>query len=164
MGQALFFELACVRIIRYRFDVLEADHMPYFQIYVLRLIATLKRKRLVVNWHEAWGQVSWRQYLGRAGAVAWLIEALAMGLPDEIIAASPQTGERLRAILGPRAEIRVAPNGIDLDAIHAALPVAETIDLVVVSRLISHKRIDTLLEAVARLCSRGSAAHLPGYR
>lgn len=155
MGQALFFALACVRMIRYRFDVLEADHMPYFQIYMLRLIATLKRKRLVVTWHEVWGQAYWREYLGRAGALAWLIEWLAMRLPDEIVAASPQTAERLRAILGPRAQIRVAPNGIDLDAIQAAVPVAETTDLVVVGRLISHKRIGMLLEAVARLRAAG---------
>jgi glycosyltransferase involved in cell wall biosynthesis len=155
MGQALFFALACVRMIRHRFDVLEADHMPYFQIYVLRLIATLKRKRLVVTWHEVWGQAYWREYLGRAGALAWPIEWLAMRLPDEIIAASPQTAERLRAILGPQADIRVAPNGIDLDAIHAALPVTETTDLVVVGRLIAHKRIDMLLQAVARLRAAG---------
>jgi glycosyltransferase involved in cell wall biosynthesis len=155
MSQALFFALACVRMVRYRFDVLEADHMPYFQIYVLRLIASLKRKRLVVTWHEVWGHAYWREYLGRAGALAWVIEWLTMRLPDEIVAASPQTAERLRAILGSRAEIRVAPNGIDLDAIQAALPVAETTDLVVVGRLISHKRIDMLLDAVARLRAMG---------
>lgn len=155
MSQALFFALACVRMFRYRFDVLEADHMPYFQIYVLRVIASLKRKRLVVTWHEVWGHAYWRNYLGRAGALAWLVEWLAMRLPDEIVAASPQTAERLRAILGPRAQIRVAPNGIDLDAIQAAVPVAETTDLVVVGRLISHKRIGMLLDAVARLHTAG---------
>ena len=155
MGQALFFALACVRIIRYRFDVLEADHMPYFQIFVLRLIASLKRKRLVVTWHEVWGKAYWSEYLGGAGALAWFVEWLAMRLPNEIIAASPQTGERLRAILGPRAVITVAPNGIDLDAIQAAVPVADTTDLVVVGRLISHKRIDMLLTAVAMLRAEG---------
>lgn len=154
-GQALFFALACARIIKYRFDVLEADHMPYFQIYVLRLITTLKRKRLVVTWHEVWGRAYWRTYLGRVGILAGLIESVAMRLPDQIIAASPQTAERLRAVLGPRANIRVAPNGIDLEAIQAALPVAETTDLVVVGRLISHKRIDMLLDAVALLRAEG---------
>jgi glycosyltransferase involved in cell wall biosynthesis len=154
-SQALHFALACVRMIRYRFDVIEADHMPYFQIFVLRMIASLRRKRLVVTWHEVWGKDYWREYLGRVGMLAWLIEWLAMRMPDRIIAASPQTAERLRMILGPRAVITVAPNGIDLDAIHAALPVPETTDLVVVGRLISHKRIDMLLAAMALLQAQG---------
>lgn len=154
-SQALYFALACLRMLRYRFDVLEADHMPYFQIFVLRLIASLKRKRLVVTWHEVWGKAYWREYLGRTGEIAWLIEWLAMRLPDEIIAASPQTAERLRATLGPRAVITVTPNGIDLDAIQAASPVAATTDLVAVGRLISHKRIDMLLEAIALLRAEG---------
>jgi glycosyltransferase involved in cell wall biosynthesis len=155
MSQALYFALACIRMIRYRFDVLEADHMPYLQIFVLRAIVSLKRKRLVVTWHEVWGKAYWREYLGRTGGIAWLIELLAMRLPDEIIAASPQTADRLRAILGRRAVITVAPNGINLDAIQAACPVAATTDLVVVGRLISHKRIDMLLEAMALLHADG---------
>ena len=155
MSQAIFFALACVRLLWCKFDVLEADHMPYFQIFVLRVIATLKRKRLVVTWHEVWGKAYWREYLGRAGRMAWLIEWTAMRLPDQIIAASPQTAERLQAILGPRAVITVAPNGIDLDAIQAACPGAATTDLVVVGRLISHKRIDMLLDAMALLRAEG---------
>ena len=156
MSQAIYFACACVRLFRYKFDVLEADHMPYFQIFVLRVIATLKRKRLVVTWHEVWGKAYWREYVGRAGWMAWLIEWTAMRLPDQIIAASPQTGERLKAILGRRAVITVAPNGIDLDAIQAACPGAATTDLVVVGRLISHKRIDMLLAAMALLHEEGT--------
>src|SRR5215469_9540599 len=62
--QAIIFAFACMRLLVNRFDVLEADHMPYLQILVLRFVATLKRKRLVVTWHEVWGQSYWRRYLG----------------------------------------------------------------------------------------------------
>jgi len=96
--------------------VIEADHMPYLQIPVLRLVTLLKRKRLVVTWHEVWGREYWMQYLGWPGVAAWLMEWCAMRVPDHIIAASPQTARRLRVALGPRAKISVAPNGIDLDA------------------------------------------------
>jgi glycosyltransferase involved in cell wall biosynthesis len=155
ISQAIFFALACLRLFDCRFDVLEADHMPYFQILVLRLVATLKRKRFVVTWHEVWGKSYWREYLGRFGLMAWLIEWLAMQLPDHIIAASPQTAKRLQAILGDRASITVAPNGVDLEAVRGALPDAATTDLVVVGRLIAHKRIDMLLDAVALLHAEG---------
>jgi glycosyltransferase involved in cell wall biosynthesis len=153
--QAIIFAFACVRLLVHRFDVLEADHMPYLQILVLRFVATLKRKRFVVTWHEVWGQSYWRSYLGWAGLAAGFIEELAMRLPDQIIAASSHTAERLRAVLGPSASITVAPNGIDLEAVRSSYPDQAATDLVVVSRLIAHKRIGMLLDAVALLHAEG---------
>jgi glycosyltransferase involved in cell wall biosynthesis len=155
VSQALFFAIACFRLLTSTFDVLEADHIPYFQVIVLRLVATLKRRPLVVTWHEVWGRSYWRGYLGRAGLAAWLIESLAMRLPDHIIAASPQTAERLRSLGTCRAPITEAPNGIDLDAIRATRPDGAATDLVVVGRLMAHKRVDMLLQAVALLHADG---------
>jgi glycosyltransferase involved in cell wall biosynthesis len=155
MGQALLFALACARLMTARFDVLEADHMPYIQLFVLRLVATIRRKRFVVTWHEVWGTSYWREYLGWPGLAAGFIEALAMRLPDHILAASSHTADRLRASLGPGASVTVAPNGIDLEAIRAAYPDPAATDLVVVSRLMPHKRIDMLLDAVALLHREG---------
>jgi glycosyltransferase involved in cell wall biosynthesis len=155
ISQAIVFAFGCMRLLSCRFDVLEADHMPYLQIPVLRIVTMLRRKRFVVTWHEVWGPAYWRQYLGPLGRVAWFIEWLAMRLPDHIIAASPQTAERLRSILGARTSITVAPNGIDLEAVNCALPSSATTDLVVVSRLLPHKRIDMLLDVVALLHARG---------
>ena len=157
ISQAVLFSLTCIRMLTYRFDVLEADHMPYFQIFVLRIVALLKRRRFVVTWHEVWGQSYWREYLGPVGVIAWRIERLAMTMPHEIIAASAQTAEALREILGPKAAITVAPNGIDLDAVHSAHPDASTADIVTVGRLMSHKRVDMLLEAIAILQAEGMA-------
>ena len=65
--QAIVFALACLRLAFRRFDVIEADHMPYIQLFSLRLVATLRRRRLFVTWHEVWGSDYWRSYLGRAG-------------------------------------------------------------------------------------------------
>jgi glycosyltransferase involved in cell wall biosynthesis len=155
VSQALFFALACFRLLTCKFDVLEADHIPYFQVIVLRVVATLKRRPLVVTWHEVWGRSYWRSYLGLAGLAAWMIESLAMRLPDHIIAASPQTAERLRMAGGCRRPITEAPNGIDVDAIRNVDPHGAATDLVVVGRLMAHKRVDMLLEAVALLHADG---------
>jgi glycosyltransferase involved in cell wall biosynthesis len=155
LKQAIFFALSCMRLMTVRFDVLEADHMPYVQILMLRLVTTVKRKRFVVTWHEVWGKSYWRGYLGWAGSVAWFVEQLAMRLPDHIIAASPHTAERLCDTLGARASVSIAPNGIDLDTVRSSYPDEATTDLVVVSRLICHKRIDMLLDAVALLHAEG---------
>ncbi len=155
LKQAIFFALACMRLIASRFDVLEADHMPYLQILVLRFVTSVKRKRFVVTWHEVWGKAYWRQYLGWAGHAAWFVEHLAMRLPDHIIAASPHTAERLLATLGARGSVTIAPNGIDLDTVRGSYPNEGATDLVVVSRLMGHKRIDMLLDAMVFLHADG---------
>lgn len=152
IGQSFWFAVACLRLLTQRFDVLDADHMPYFHVLVLRVIASARRRRFVVTWHEVWGPAYWREYLGWLGRGAWLVEWLAMRLPDHIVAASPGTAERLRALLGSRASITVAPNGVNLEIIEAIDPdPADPTDLVVVGRLISHKRVEMLLDAMALL-------------
>jgi glycosyltransferase involved in cell wall biosynthesis len=157
LTQALRFGLACLRMLKYDFDVLEADHIPFFQVLVLRLVTMIKRKPLIVTWHEVWGRRYWRQYLGPFGLAAWLIEELAMRAPDHIIAASPQTAERLRKSIGTACPITEVPNGIDLEEVVGAYPDTAATDVVVVGRLISHKRVGMLLEAIAKLRTEGLA-------
>jgi glycosyltransferase involved in cell wall biosynthesis len=153
--QAVVFALSCLRLLGRRFDAIEADHMPYLPLATLRLVATLRRRPLVVTWHEVWGPAYWREYLGRAGAVGWWVERAAMRLPDRIVAASPTTGARLRAHLGDRTPVTVAPNGVDLEEIDRAPAAAERVDVVTVGRLIGHKRVDLLLDAIAGLRAAG---------
>lgn len=153
--QALVFALCCLRLLFARFDVIEADHMPYIQLLPLRLVATLRRRRLVVTWHETWGPEYWRTYLGRFGVIGWLCESVAMRLPDAIIAASPETAERLREFTHSRVPVVVAPNGIDLAAITEIAAGEPAVDVVTVGRLLPHKRIDLLIRALALLRADG---------
>jgi glycosyltransferase involved in cell wall biosynthesis len=153
--EALVFAVCCLRLITAPFDVIEADHMPYVQLMPLKLIALLRRRRLVVTWHECWGRAYWDEYLGPLGRIGWLCESLSARLPDAIIAASPQTALRLREVAGDRPII-TAPNGVDRAAIDAAAPAGDGSDIIVVGRLLSHKRVDLLLDAVAQLRDRGA--------
>jgi glycosyltransferase involved in cell wall biosynthesis len=153
--EAIFFALGCLRLLWFRFDILEADQFPNFHIFTLRLVAWIKRKPLTVTWHEVWGRDYWRQYLGRAAEMAWRVEWLSMRLPDHLIAASEQTAARLRATLGDQASISVVPNGIDLDGIRNSYPDAAKVDLVTIGRFLPHKKIDMLLDSVALLHASG---------
>ena len=135
--------------------MVEADQFPNFHIFALRVVTWLKRKRLTVTWHEVWGPAYWQEYLGPLGRVGWLVEWLSMRVPDQLIAASPQTAERLREILGDRASIAAVPNGIDLAGIRNSYPDSERVDLVTVGRLLPHKNVDLLLECVALLRAEG---------
>jgi glycosyltransferase involved in cell wall biosynthesis len=153
--QALRFGLACLRLFRCTFDVLDADHIPNSQVFTLRLVATLKRRHFIVTWHEVWSRSYWLAYLGRAGWIASVIDSITMRLPDEIVAASPETARRLHELIGKDALITAVPNGINLDAIAQAPPASSGSDLVTVGRLIDHKRIDMLLDVLAELRARG---------
>jgi glycosyltransferase involved in cell wall biosynthesis len=77
-------------------------------------------------------------------------------MPDHIIAASPETACRLEEIVKGHVPITVAPNGIDLTEVKNTYPDTAPTDLVVVGRLMAHKRVDMLLDVVARLHADGS--------
>jgi glycosyltransferase involved in cell wall biosynthesis len=155
LRQALGFGLSCFRLLRCDFNVLDADHIPYSQLYVLWAVARLKRKPFIVTWHEVWSRTYWCQYLGWPGWIAWLTERLAMRLPDRIIAASPQTAERLLRLLHGRTQVTTVPNGIDFNLIRETAADPEATDVVVVGRLIEHKHVDMLLDVLASLRAEG---------
>lgn len=154
--QGVVFALFCVRLLACRFDVLDVDQIPYFHLFPLRLIATLRRKPLVATWHEVWGPAAWRQYLKWLGWLGWLVESTAIRIPDHLISVSAQTSARLHEVLGDRASVVTVPNGIDMAAIAAAPAGPHQVDIVTVGRLIDHKRVHVLLEVIATLRARGS--------
>jgi glycosyltransferase involved in cell wall biosynthesis len=153
--QAIVFALCCFRLLTARFDVIEADHMPYMQLFPLRIVTWLRRKRLVVTWHELWGPEYWLNYLGPSGRIGWLLESVAMRLPDTIVAASSHTAARIGEFTGGSVPVSVAPNGIDLVVVDGASTGDDPADIVVVGRLLPHKRIDLLLQALAILKEEG---------
>ena len=56
-------------------SVLEADQIPFFQLFVLRAVATLRRKPFTITWHEVWSRSYWRDYLGAGfGRIGWWIQ------------------------------------------------------------------------------------------
>jgi glycosyltransferase involved in cell wall biosynthesis len=154
MLEALAFAAACLRLAGQRFDVVEADHMPYLQLFTLWLVTRIKRRPLVVTWNEVWGKEYWGKYLGGvAGRLAWWVERASMSLPDQILAVSPGTAERLHSYLGDSVPIRVIPNAVDLEVIRGVEPAAptEAADLIYVGRLLKHKGVDLLIDAAALL-------------
>ena len=128
--------------------------MPYLQLFTLWLVTRIKRRPLVVTWHEVWGRDYWGKYLGGVfGRLAWWVERASMSLPDQILAVSPGTAERLHSYLGDSVPIRVIPNAVDLEVIRRVEPAAptEAADLIYVGRLLKHKGVDLLVDAAALL-------------
>lgn len=101
MAEGMLFGLASFKLLNKSFDVVDVDHMPYFPLFSMWLVCALKRKPMVATWHEVWGGGYWREYLGRLGFAAAMLEKLTVKLPDRIIAVSPFTAERLTACCIP---------------------------------------------------------------
>jgi len=149
--EAVVFALACLRLVTFRCDLIEADHMPHLQLFTIRVVAWLRRVPLVSTWHEYWGLEYWREYMGYPGFVAAAIEQVTLRLADRLVTPSPETADRLVAQGRSHRDVTVVPNGIDLDAIDAVAPAERGADLLYVGRLIEHKHVEHLLLAVAAL-------------
>ena len=154
-AQALVFALSTFRLLSRKFDVIEADHMPYLQLLPLRLVAWIKRVPLVVTWHEIWGRETWRSYMGPLSIVAATIEKVSVRLPNVIVAVSEGTAAKLVATGASRDRIHVVPNSIDLDQLLTCAPDASAPELLFVGRLIEHKNADLAVEATSILVERG---------
>lgn len=156
--QAILFAAETFRLLNQDLDVIEADHMPYLQLIPLRLVAWVKRVPLVITWHEVWGKDTWRNYIGRLGTLAALIEQGCIRLPDTIIAASSGTAQKL-VRLGAR-RVQVAPNALNLDQLSNITEASSAPNLLFVGRLIEHKHADLAIEATRLLIERGHDVRL----
>ncbi len=158
--QALLFAASTLRLLTEKFDVIEADHMPYLQLIPLRVVASLKRVPLVITWHEVWGKDTWCAYIGRIGSAAALIEQGCIRLPNAIMAASTGTAEKLVSMGARRSRVHVAPNTLDLEHLSGIVADPSAPDLLFVGRLIEHKHADLAIEATRILVERGLDVHL----
>ena len=149
--QGIFFALSCYNLLRYDFDVLDADHMPFLQLFPLKFVSQIKRRPMFATWHEVWGTGYWREYLGLPGYLASFIERMSVKLPNHIVAVSSHTGTQLGSVLGYRGKLDIIPNGINSEAISRATPINLKSDLIYVGRLLSHKNVDLLIGAVGLL-------------
>ncbi|HXZ82724.1 MAG TPA: glycosyltransferase [Acidimicrobiales bacterium] len=154
--EAIAFSLACLRLLGRHFDVVATDQVPHLQLLTLRLVTKVKRRPLVVTWYEVWGREYWTTYLGRfAGVIAWWVERRTMGLPDQILAVSAGTADRLRLQVGDDVPIRVIPPAIDLNLIAEVAPAGPdgASELLFVGRLLKHKGVHLLIDSLTRLRS-----------
>jgi len=135
------------------FDVVETASIPLLHLFGLARRCRRAGIPLIVTWHEFWGDY-WREYFdpGRFGFGLWRlyrwIERRAARL-GKAIAVSPTIATRVAA--ARRTEVPVVPNGARLDTLADIGTAAGSRSgtFVYAGRLIEHKRIDLLLDALA---------------
>jgi glycosyltransferase involved in cell wall biosynthesis len=151
--QGILFGLACFRLIKADFDVVDVDHMPFFPLYSMRVVCWMKGKELVATWHEVWGKEYWQKYLpGPKGAIASMIENVSMLLPDRFLCISAHTSEKLiKNFHVSKSKIVHIPCGYDDQEIAKAPISNKKSDVIFVGRLLEHKHVDVLIEAIGIL-------------
>ncbi len=146
-------------LLRSQEDVWDVASFPYISVPVARLMSMVKRRPLVVTWLEYWGDY-WYEYLGRAGIIGKLFEALALRCSPRVVVLSEFTKRRLVAA-GARADrIVIVPNGVDAARVADVTPSPQSTDLVYVGRLLAHKQVHLLIEATRLLRERRPHATL----
>ena len=149
--QALMFALATFKMLWKKYDVIEADHMPYLQLFPLRIVASVRRVPLVVTWHEVWGRDYWREYLGPVGFIGAFIEWMATKLPSAIAVVSEGSAIRLRQMNVPARKIHIVPNALDQEELSRVTASPLSPSILAVGRLMTHKRVDLTLRALQQI-------------
>jgi glycosyltransferase involved in cell wall biosynthesis len=147
--EGIIFGLACLRLLRVNFEILDVDHMPFFPIYSSWIVCTLKRKRLYGTWHEALSRRDWIDYMGAPGNIAAIIERISIHLPHRIIAASGHTQELIQKHLRRGNRVSLVTSGIDTKMIKKLQPADIDCHVLYVGRLVKDKNIDMLVRAMA---------------
>jgi glycosyltransferase involved in cell wall biosynthesis len=160
--EAIFFALHCLTLLNKDFDVIEVDHMPHLVLFPLKIVCLLKRKKMIVTWHEVWGKTYWKEYLSRGvkGWLAYRIEKASAQLPDLIVSVSEHTTKALKKSLGTKRPIVTVNNGLDMVNILSNKPTPQGATILFAGRLLTHKNVDVLIRATALVLKNHPAVSL----
>lgn len=145
------------KIMPYRFDVLDADSFPFLHLIPLFIYTKLRDIRFAITWHEVWSADFWKRYLRGAGVVGYAVEWLSSRMADVHIANASTTKRLLEKELGVRPErIIVFPVAVDSEEVRrlAEKRHRKKDQFIVVSRLVSHKRVELAIAAVAETSAK----------
>lgn len=142
-------------------DVVVASIFPYFPVLASELCSLLKHTPIVTTWHEVWGRY-WNEYLGSLAPFGKATERLTAMLPQNPIAVSSVTAERLARISTSQRSITIVPNGINTELIQSVPPADDGFDILFAGRLIPDKNTDLILSAFDRVTDRDITLGLIG--
>jgi len=157
--EGVLFGLACFKLLRVPFDVLDVDHMPFFPLFSAWAVCMLRGRKLHATWHEALTRQEWIGYMGQGGIIASLIERLSIKLPHRITAASAHTKELLATAHGRAQGVEVVPSGIDTSLLETVQSVKIRLDVLYVGRLVKDKNIDKLIKAIGIIAKTRPDVH-----
>jgi len=133
------------------FDILDVDQFPFTPFFAAVIACRLRRRPLTATWYEVWDRAYWRRYLGWLGPIGFWMQRFGARYADLVFADSALTATRLTSWLGvdPGKVIVLSP-GVTVDPAPDPAP-RKVVDCIFVGRLLPHKHVDVLLQALATL-------------
>ena len=151
--QAVTFAIGLARrVSRERFDIIDVQSTAPLACLTVLMIARLRRIPVVVTWIEVWGSY-WREYMGPIGYAGQILEWLMARVGRFHAGISAETLRRMEEI-GLRADA-LLPCGIDAERIESVEAGAVSSDVICVSRLVQHKNLEFLIDAMTVLKADG---------
>jgi len=130
-----------------RYDAVHTASFPYFSVLAAAVARLVGRYELVVDWLEVWSRGYWREYLGRAGSVGWLVQGLCARVRQRAFCFSRLNEHRLRAA-GLRSEPTLLA-GIYAGPLARPRPQPARLAAVFAGRHIPEKNAPALVPAIA---------------
>ena len=135
-----------------RYDVVHTASFPYFSLLAAGSARRAHRFRLFVDWFEVWTREYWREYLGHAGRLGWLVQRRCVRLPQHAFCFSHLHERRLREE-GLRGQVQ-ALEGIFTGSGRTATPEPAEPLVVFAGRHIAEKQVLAMPAAVAQARER----------
>ena len=79
-----------------RYDIVHTASFPYFSLLAAGIARRRGDFRLLVDWHEVWTPVYWREYFGPLGGIGWRIQRACIRIPQQAFCFSRLHEQRLR--------------------------------------------------------------------
>ncbi len=146
--QPIAYSIGCLRLINKDFDVIETDSIPFLHLPSVWLVSKLRRKPLVIIWHEVWGKDYWSGHLGPLGRFGYLIERLSSHVGNVTIAVSRRTHRHLSEMGLDRRRLVLVENAVRP---FGKIGDTEEFDLLFVGRLMPHKRPEMAIDLLEEL-------------
>lgn len=148
--------------VKEQFDIVDCSAFPFIPCYPTKKFAEKNDATFIVTVHEVWGAY-WNEYLKNpvAARIGRFLERRIIREADRLVAISQLTANSLHSEfkVNPK-KIYLVPNGIDLKLF--AIPSENKVPYKVlyVGRLVQHKHVDWLVEAMRYVISELPEASL----
>jgi L-malate glycosyltransferase len=147
--QALYFGVCVLKLIFEPFDVLDVDQVPLVPIWSSWIVCALKRKPMIVTWHEYWDREYWKANYGAIlGVLLYGFQNFTARRPEYLVAVSQETKYNLQKVVRKSQVVHLIPNAVDFNIVGDARPADNESHIIFVGRLQPHKRIDLLIDTV----------------
>lgn len=150
---AIMFTLRVLKRVKTPCEILLVDQTPLFSIPLFRILAYIKKFKIVVVWHEIWDFDTWFRYSKFMALLGYALQEVALKFSYFIVVPSQRVLKEFTK-RSSSSRVIMIPNGVDIlpkNGRQISLDVLNSeIQLLYVGRLIKHKNCDFLINLMSR--------------